>query len=37
MSNEPKTLAGDDAEIAKQEFRQDWIGKVARWLFSHRR
>jgi hypothetical protein len=39
MSNEPTKLAlgGDDAEIAKQEFRQDWIGKVARWLFSHRR
>jgi uncharacterized protein len=37
MSNDPKTLAGEDAEIAKQEFRQDWIGKVARWLFSHRR
>jgi predicted RND superfamily exporter protein len=39
MSNEPTKLAigGDDAEIAKQQFRQDWIGKVARWLFSHRR
>lgn len=37
MSNDPKILAADDAEIAKQEFRQDWIGKVARWLFSHRR
>jgi len=39
MSNEPTKLAvgGHDAEIAKQEFRQDWIGKVARWLFSHRR
>jgi predicted RND superfamily exporter protein len=37
MSNESKTLAGDDAEIAKQQFRQDWIGKVAHWLFSHRR
>jgi len=39
MSNEPTKLAlgGDDAEIAKQQFRQDWIGKVAHWLFSHRR
>jgi len=39
MSNDPTKLAigGEDAEIAKQEFRQDWIGKVARWLFSHRR
>jgi len=37
MSNDLKTLAADDAEIARQEFRQDWIGKVARWLFSHRR
>jgi predicted RND superfamily exporter protein len=37
MSNDPKTLAADDAEIEKQEFRRDWIGKVARWLFSHRR
>jgi predicted RND superfamily exporter protein len=37
MSNDPKNLAADDAEIEKQEFRRDWIGKVARWLFSHRR
>jgi hypothetical protein len=37
MSNEIKTLAGPDAEIEKQEFRRDWIGAVARWLFSHRR
>jgi len=39
MSNEPTKVAvgGEDAEIAKQEFRQDWIGAVARWLFSHRR
>ena len=37
MSNDPKTLAGHDAEIEKQEFRRDWIGTVARWLFSHRR
>jgi hypothetical protein len=37
MSNDPKTLAGDDAEIARQQFSRDWIGKVARWLFSHRR
>jgi predicted RND superfamily exporter protein len=37
MSNDPKTLAGHDAEIEKQEFRRDWIGKVAHWLFSHRR
>ena len=39
MSNEPTKLAlgGHDAEIAKQQFRQDWIGKVAHWLFSHRR
>ena len=37
MSNDPKTLAGHDAEIEKQEFRRDWIGKVAHWMFSHRR
>ena len=37
MPNDPKNLAGHDAEIEKQEFRRDWIGAVARWLFSHRR
>ncbi len=37
MSNDPKTLAGHDAEIEKQEFRRDWIGKVAYWIFHHRR
>jgi predicted RND superfamily exporter protein len=37
MSNEPKVLAGDDAEIEKQKFSRDWIGKVAYWIFHHRR
>ena len=37
MSNDPKNLSGHDAEIEKQEFRRDWIGTVARWLFRHRR
>jgi len=37
MSKEPKVLAGDDAEIEKQKFSRDWIGKVAYWIFHHRR
>jgi uncharacterized protein len=37
MTNEPKGLAVDDAEIEKQEFRSDWIGKVSYWIFHHRR
>jgi predicted RND superfamily exporter protein len=38
MSNELKDLAAaTEAEIAKQQYSRDWIGKVAHWLFSHRR
>jgi len=37
MANEPKALAGHDAEIERQEFRSDWIGKVSYWIFHHRR
>jgi uncharacterized protein len=37
MSNDPKTLAGDDAEISAQKFSRDWIGKVAYWIFHHRK
>jgi predicted RND superfamily exporter protein len=38
MSNELKDLASaTEAEIAKQQYSRDWIGKVAHWLFSHRR
>jgi len=38
MSNELKDLAAaTEADIARQQFSRDWIGKVAHWLFSHRR
>ena len=38
MSNDPKILATSaDAEIEKQQFSRDWIGKVAYWIFHHRR
>ncbi len=37
MSNEPNIIAGHDAEIEKQEFRKDWIGKISYWIFHHRR
>jgi len=37
MSNEPNVIAGHDAEIEKQEFRKDWIGKISYWIFHHRR
>ena len=37
MTNDPKVLAGHDAEIEQQEFRKDWIGKIASWIFHHRR
>ncbi len=37
MANEPKVLAVADAEIEKQEFRSDWIGKISYWIFHHRR
>jgi len=38
MSNDPKILATSaDDEIEKQQFSRDWIGKVAYWIFHHRR
>jgi predicted RND superfamily exporter protein len=37
MSEEHKALEGDDTEIDRQEFQRDWIGKVASWIFHHRR
>jgi len=37
MTNESKGLAVDDAEIEKQAFRSDWIGKISYWIFHHRR
>jgi hypothetical protein len=37
MTNEPKALAVDDAEIEQQKFRSDWIGKISYWIFHHRR
>jgi len=37
MVNEPKKLAADDAEIERQQFQRDWIGKVSYWIFHHRR
>ena len=37
MSNDPKVLADDDAEIERQSFQHDWIGKVSYWIFHHRK
>jgi len=37
MSNDPKHLAADDAEIEKQKFSRDWVGKIAYWIFHHRK
>jgi len=37
MSEEHKVLSADDAEIERQEFRRDWIGKVSYWIFHYRR
>ena len=37
MTNDPNITGGVDAEIAKQQFSRDWIGKVAQWIFHHRR
>ncbi len=37
MANEPNVLASGDHEIERQEFRQDWIGKISYWIFHHRR
>jgi hypothetical protein len=37
MSNEPNVIAGADADIDKQQFSRDWIGKVAYWIFHHRK
>jgi predicted RND superfamily exporter protein len=37
MTEENKVLEGDDIEIDRQEFQHDWIGKVASWIFHHRR
>ena len=36
MSNDPKVHA-DDAEIERQSFQHDWIGKVSYWIFHHRK
>jgi predicted RND superfamily exporter protein len=37
MTEENKVLEGGDVEIDRQEFQHDWIGKVASWIFHHRR
>ena len=37
MSEERTALAADDAEIERQEFQHDWIGKVSSWIFHHRK
>jgi predicted RND superfamily exporter protein len=37
MSEEKHVLEADDAEIERQEFQHDWIGKVSYWIFHHRR
>jgi len=36
MANEPHSIT-NDAEIEQQQFTRDWIGKIAYWIFHHRR
>ncbi|MFM1816999.1 MAG: hypothetical protein RLZ98_3694, partial [Pseudomonadota bacterium] len=37
MSEEKTAIAADDAEIERQQFQHDWIGKISYWIFHHRR
>ena len=38
MSNENESLPQDtDAEIEKQEFSADWVGKISYWIFHYRK